>query len=393
MTGWHATSLVTRRELTQRIREKSFLVSTIISIVIIGVVALLPTFLGDGPDELAVGAVGADPQALARALEQTTEGSDDLRIEARSLDSEADARRRVGDGTLDAALVGRSHVIVDEELSPELRAALQTTAQQRQVLNAFEDAGAPPAEALEALEPPRVEVEALNPPSPHRDDRRTVATIGAFLLFGQIFGYSFWVSMGVVEEKSSRVVEVLLAKIRPSQLLAGKVIGIGVLGLIQLAAIAIFGIAIALITDVIEIPPGTIGTIGLVFLYFIVGYAFYSCAFAVAGAIVSRQEELQSTTAPLSLMLYASFFLAFFALNNPDSVMSRVASFFPASAPLTMPQRVAYGSASALEAVLSIALSIGVTALLIPLAARLYSGAILRMGAQVKLKEAWRSAA
>ena len=385
--------LVMRRELGERIREKSFLVSTIISVAIIGVVALLPSFLGDGPDEVTVGAVGDDPRAVATALEETTKSSDELRVEARNFESEEQARRAVEGGDIDAALIGATSVVVDEELSPELRAVLQTTAQQAQVLDAFADAGVDSEQSSRALEPARIDVEAINPPSPHRDDRRTVATIGAFLLFGQIFGYGFWVSMGVVEEKSSRVVEVLLSKIRPSQLLAGKVIGIGILGLVQLAAIAAFGITIALITDVIEIPPGTVGTIGLVFLYFIIGYAFYSCSFAVAGAIVSRQEELQSTTAPLSLMLYASFFLAFFALNNPDSVMAQVASYVPASAPLTMPQRVAYGSASGLEAALSIALSLAVTALLIPLAARLYSGAILRMGGQVKLKEAWRQAA
>jgi ABC-2 type transport system permease protein len=361
--------------------------------VIIGVVALLPSFLGDGPDELTVGAVGAESKAVAEGLEETSRSSDDLNVEARDFESEAQARRAVESGNIDAALIGPTSVIVDEELSSDLRAVLQTTAQQAQVLDAFASTGVDAEEARDALEPARIDVEALNPPSPHREDRRTVATVGAFLLFGQIFGYGFWVSMGVVEEKSSRVVEVLLSKIRPSQLLAGKVIGIGILGLVQLAAITVVGILIAIVTDVIEIPPGTVGTIGLVFLYFIIGYAFYSCAFAVAGAIVSRQEELQSTTAPLSLMLYASFFLAFFALSNPDSMVARVASYVPASAPLTMPQRVAYGGASGLEAGLSIALSVAVTALLIPLAARLYSGAILRMGGQVKLKEAWREAA
>jgi ABC-2 type transport system permease protein len=393
MSRWQATRLVMRRELGERIREKSFLVSTGISVLIIGVVALLPSFLGDGPDELTVGAVGAEQQVLAHALEDSTTGSDDLRIEARDVGDEAEARREVEAGNIDAALIGESRVVVDEELTPDFRALLQTTLQQDRILEAFADAGVDQERAQQAISPARIEVEELNPPSPHRDDRRTVAAVGAFLLFGQIFGYGFWVSMGVVEEKSSRVVEVLLSKIRPSQLLAGKVIGIGILGLVQLAAIAAFGIAIALITNVIELPPGTIGTVGLVFLYFIIGYAFYSCSFAVAGAIVSRQEELQSTTAPMSLMLYASFFLAFFALSNPDSVMAQVASYVPMSAPLTMPQRVAYGSATGVEAALSIALSIAVTVLLIPLASRLYSGAILRMGSQVKLKEAWRSAA
>jgi ABC-2 type transport system permease protein len=391
MSSWQAIRLVAWRELYERVRERSFLLSTAFSILVIGAVALIPAFTGDGPAEFTVGIVGEESQPLGRALE--TGDTDDWRISTRAIADPEAAREAIEAGDLDAAIVDGRRVIVDETIDDTLRVAVQMTAQQLTIANELAAAGADPQATGAALDPAPLDVDPINPPDPNQDDRGTVAGIGAFLLYGQLFGYGYWVSMGVVEEKASRVVEVILSKVRPSQLLAGKVIGIGVLGFLQLIVISAVGLAIALVTDAIDIPPGTAGTIGLVFLYFIVGYAFYSCLFAVSGALVSRQEDLQTTIMPMSLLLFASFFLAFQALNDPGSTLARVASFIPASAPLTMPQRVALEQASGLEALLSMLLSIGVTALLIPLAGRLYSGAILRMGGQVKLKEAWRSAA
>jgi len=151
-------------------------------------------------------------------------------------------------------------------------------------------------------------------------------------------------------------VEVLLAAVRPVQLLAGKIIGIGLVGLLQL---------------------------------FILGYAFYSCLFAVAGAIVSRQEELQNTVTPLNLVLVASFFLAFSALQNPDGTLAQVASYLPPVAPLVMPPRVAGGTVPAWEVALSVLITLATIVALVPLAGRIYSGAVLRTGARVKLGAAW----
>jgi len=101
-----------------------------------------------------------------------------------------------------------------------------------------------------------------------------------------------------VEEKSTRVVEVLLAAVRPVQMLAGKIIGIGLVGLFQLAIIGVIGLAAAVASNTISFPPDAAGTIGSVRLWFLLGYAFYSSLFAVAGAIVSCQEGLQNTATP-----------------------------------------------------------------------------------------------
>ena len=196
----------------------------------------------------------------------------------------------------------------------------------------------------------------------------------------------------MVEEKASRVVEVVLSTIRPKNLLAGKVIGIGLLGLGNLLLTVGIGLGVAQVTGAIEVDGEIIGAAALALAWFMVGYAFYACAFACAGALVPRQEELQSTMTPLTLTILVAFFVAFAVLENPDGTLAHVTAFIPMTAPMTMPPRIAAGDAPAWEIVASLAVTIGASGALIPLAARIYSGGILRTGSSLKLREAWRAA-
>ena len=123
-----------------------------------------------------------------------------------------------------------------------------------------------------------------------------------------------------------------------------------------------------------------------------VGYAFYAAAFATAASLVSRQEDLQSVITPLTLVLLIGFFVSFGVVSDPDGTLAKVSSFIPPIAPMTMPPRIALGEASAVEIVGAFAVTIGATRCSIPLAARIYSGAVLRMGATIKLRDAWRAA-
>ena len=220
----------------------------------------------------------------------------------------------------------------------------------------------------------------------------TVAFVALLLLYGQLFGYGVWVASGVVEEKSSRVVEVLLSAIRARQLMAGKVLGIGLLGLLQLSCIGAIAVTLSLVTGSLNVPGQALLTLGVTLFWFALGFGFYASLFAVAGALVSRMEELQNAIVPLNLTILGSFFISIAAVNNPDSTLARVASLVPFSAPFAMPPRIALGSATVPEAIASAVLLVGATALAIPFAGRLYAGAILRIGARVKLRDAWRAA-
>jgi ABC-2 type transport system permease protein len=215
------------------------------------------------------------------------------------------------------------------------------------------------------------------------------------LLYGQLFGYGIWVASGVIEEKASRVVEMLLSAIRARQLLLGKIIGIGVLGLAQLLVISGFALTLALATGAIqtELFTTALGTIGLVIGWFILGFAFYATLFAAAGSLVTRMEELQNVIVPINLTILVSFFISIGALQDPNGRLQVLASLLPTSSALAMPVRIVVGAATPWQIVLSLVLLIGSTILLIPFAARLYSGAVLRTRGRVKIREAWRSAA
>lgn len=126
--------------------------------------------------------------------------------------------------------------------------------------------------------------------------------------------------------------------------------------------------------------------------WFVLGYALYACAFAVSGALVSRQEELQNAVAPLTLVVFAALFAAFAALNDPGGLVARVASFLPPTAPMVLPVRMILGGVAAWEVVASVVVTLAGIGLLVPFAARVYRGAVLRTGAKVRLREAYRAA-
>ncbi|MDP9401464.1 MAG: ABC transporter permease [Actinomycetota bacterium] len=116
--------------------------------------------------------------------------------------------------------------------------------------------------------------------------------------------------------------------------------------------------------------PTTRWAFAVVLAFFVVGYAFYAALFAVAGALVPRQEEIQQTSTPITIVLFASFFLSFAALNDPGSTLARVLSFVPPSAPMVLPVRLIAGEVAAWEVALGVALLVLASAALLVVAAR-----------------------
>ena len=386
--------LTARRELVERTkRDRSFLISTLITLAILIAIIFVPKLFGsDDPTEFDVGLVGSASQPLGQALSAQGEAAD-VRIRTSQPASAAEAEAAVRDGSLDLAVIDGRELVAEAEVDEQLNLLVQAASGSVRAQQTLQAAGVEPTEIQAALAPPPLPVRSLEPVDEDARSKRTIATVAVFLLYGQLIGYCFAVSMGVVEEKSTRVVEVLLAAVRPVQLLAGKIIGIGLVGLIQLAVIGAVGLVVAVASNAITLPPDAAGTIGSVLLWFLLGYAFYSSMFAVAGAIVSRQEELQNTAAPLNLLMIASFFVAFSSsVGGGDSTLAKVSSFLPPVAPLVMPVRIAGGNAALWEIGLSLAIMLASTVAVVVLAARLYEGAILRTGARVKLRDAWRGA-
>jgi ABC-2 type transport system permease protein len=393
MRTFDGIKLTARREVVERTRrDRSFLISTLVTLAILCAIIFLPKLFGSDDKQFDVGLVGTASQSLGPAL--TAQGDAvGVRIRLRQPASAAEAEAAVRDGSLDLAVVDGRQLVAKGEVDEQLNLLVQGASRAARAQQTLQGAGVAPDQIQAALAPAPLPVRSLEPVDEDARSKRAIATVAVFILYGQLIGYCFTVAMGVVEEKSTRVVEVLLAAVRPVQLLAGKIIGIGLVGLLQLAVIGVIGLALATASGAITIPPDAAPTIGSVLLWFLLGYAFYSSLFAVAGAIVSRQEELQNTATPLNLLMLASFFVAFStSISGADSTLAKVSTFLPPVAPLIMPIRVAGGDAAPWEIALSLAIMLVSTVVVVVLAARLYEGAILRTGARVKLRDAWRGA-
>ena len=249
--------------------------------------------------------------------------------------------------------------------------------------------GVRPEAAQRALAPPALHVRTLGGDD---EGRRGIAFVASLLLYLQLIVFGLAVASGVVEEKSSRVVEILLAAIPPRALLAGKILGIGVVGLLQLALTAVVGLAAASLSGAIELESDHLGVLGVVLVWFVLGYVLYAAIYAVAGVLVSRQEDMQSSSTPVTMILVAGYLVAFPVLEDPAGSLAVFTSLLPLTSPIVMPVRAVMGDAGAAEIAASLGLLVLAIALLIPLAARIYEGSVLRMGKPMKVREALRAA-
>ena len=381
--------VVARRDFRVRLRDKGFAISTAITVAVLSVFILIRAYGGAGTPTFDLGVVG-DTSTGSGAVSVGHQQGVVVRLHVYA--TRAQAERALLDGTVDGVLDG-DRLTGKNAVPPQLQSAVEAAAVGERIRGALSSAGVPGDQIAKALDPSPIAIDTLRPPDPHRESNAAVAFIGVLLLYGQLFGYGVWVATGVIEEKASRVVEILLATISPRQLLAGKVAGIGALGLIQLACIAGFAITLATVTHAISIPASALGAAALVLGWFVLGFAFYAGLFAVSGALVSRMEELQNAMVPINIIILVSFFISIGSLQDPNSPVAVIASLVPFSSALAMPVRIVLGAATGFQIAASVAILVGSTALLVPLAGRLYAGAVLRTGSRVKLRDAWRASA
>ncbi len=377
--------LVAGREISTRLRDKNFIISSIVIIVILIGVMAFQVVVGSGADEGRLGVVG-DASELGPAIEAQGEAVGvDVTIVA--LDDEDAARQAVEDEDVDGALIdgtGDDPRLLVKERDSTMEAVVNGAVAGVAIASELADAG------VDLTAVPEVAVTSLDE---GEDDgqRVVVALIGVGVLYGLLILFGQFVAQGVVEEKSSRVVELLLATMRPWQLLAGKILGLGVLGLAQIVVIGVIGVTGALAFDVVDVPGDLISTVVSVVLWFVLGYAFYASVFAVAASLVSRQEDLGSVLTPTTLVLVAGFFVGLQAAGDPDSTLATVTSYVPGLSPLVMPVRQAAGEAAAWEVGLAVVLMLVAIALVVRLGGRVYAGALLRTSGKTKLREALRA--
>jgi ABC-2 type transport system permease protein len=386
MNPRRSIALVAKRELREGLRSRAWRASLAIQVLLVAGLAIVAivTSGSDGPSKRSVAVVGAQGERIVtRARAEQAGYGIELSVERPS--ESAAARGAVSDGDADAALV-RGGLTVGEDPDATLVALLQNAARVIGGEERLRQAGLSRAQAEAALSPPPLRTTEVEPSG--GQGGTGLAFLGALLLYVAIITFGYAIASSVVAEKSSRVVEVILSAIRPAQLLAGKVIGVGLLGLVQIALITAIGLAIALVGGNVSLPSSTPETAVLVLVYFVLGYAFYGCAFAGVASLVSRQEDAQSTTMPLLVILIGSYLATNSALSNPDGGLAQIGTFLPPMAPMLVPGRAAQGALPVWELTASLALMAISILIVVRLAARIYDRSVLRFGTPMKLREA-----
>ncbi len=390
-----ATLLVARREIVQRFRGKAWYVSTVIAVLAVLAVGIIARFVNiDDRTGVDVVVVDGAPAQLAEVLPQLGDVSN-YDIEVTDAPDAAAARRALDDGDADVALVpdddGGTALYagdVDGGLQPLLQQAWTSAGVQAGLV----DAGVSPDEIEAIIGANGLTAESIDPDGD--DDGDDLSTlIGMFssiALFIAVQIYGSYILMGVVEEKATAVVEVLLARVRATALLTGKVIGIGLVALAQLTIIVACAVG-ALAISGAEIPSALWTALPSMLIWFVGGFGMYSFLYAMAGAMVSRQEDAQAAATPVTMLLMAVYLSVFIFAYDPDLTVARVLSLIPPFTPLIMPLRVAAGSASVVEILVSIAGMALATALVAVYAGRIYTNLVLRRGARIGWTEALRS--
>lgn len=353
---WRAVGIVAQREITVNLRSKAYVISA--AIVLLGALAAV-IFSSVGPQLFQ----STTTVAVVAETEEAVEGLDDTEVTVVS--SEDEARELVAAEEVDAAVLPSDApsgiLVLGERETPEsLVAAL-------------------------SLSP---EIELLDPTAPNPGILYLIS-LGfglVFMMASMSFGYG--IAGSVVEEKQTRIVEILLASVPAKALLAGKIIGNSLLAFVQIALIAAVVLIGGAVTDNAVIVDGLGTPIAWFVGLFTVGFVLMASLFAAAAAMVSRSEDLGSTTTPIMMLVMLPYFAIILFNSNP--VALQVMSFVPFSAPVAVPMRAYLGQMQWWEGLLSFGIVLATTVLVVTIAGRVYERSLLRTGKPVKLREALR---
>jgi ABC-2 type transport system permease protein len=389
MNGVRQTCLVAAREIRERGHSRAFVASLALMLVAVAGAIALPTLLDTGPGTKDVGLTGETPASLTAAL-QLHGAAVDTTVRTHVYDTRAAGESAVRDGDIDVLVVDAQQLEWRKRADEQLKAIVTGAIQLVAVRNRAEAAGMDPDRLLEIVEPVPVTNVELGQIDGRSPDDETAAFLMTMVLFFAISTYGAMVLSGVVEEKSSRTVEVLLARMPARNLLAGKIAGIGLLGLAQVAATAIVALISASLSDSFDVPAVRGSVIAWAVVWFVFGYALYATVFGTLGSLASRTEDASSVTGPVSVILVIAFLASFAAIGSADSTWARLVSWFPITAPLAMPNRIGMGLAAWWDPLLAASLTLAAIAGLVVVGGRVYARAILHTGGMLSLGQAWR---
>jgi ABC-2 type transport system permease protein len=346
--------LVAEREIIARVRSRAFLISTGFMLVAVLASVIIGGIVSGQDHSTPVAAVGSTAQKL----------SDVPGLKITTVPDRQHAVELIKDGTVDAAIVP------DDSNQTGVKIIAEKTS---------------PDELVQLL--------SVKPPVQLLDESGMSPMVRYFAALG--FGIVFFISamtfggtiaQSVVEEKQTRIVEILLSTIPASVLLTGKIIGNSLLAfgqVVLLGACAVIGLTVTGDTTLLSMLGAPIAWF---VVFFVIGFVLLAAMYASAASLVSRQEDVQSVLMPITMLVTIPYFLVIFF--NDNSLVITIMSYVPFSAAVGMPFRMFVSEASWWEPLLSLVILIACAAGVIMLASRIYSNALLRVGARVSLRDA-----
>ena len=388
--GLHRIWIVAAREIRERARTRAFQLSTLAVVIAMALLVVLPSTLSSGTKTYRVGLAGTVAAGTSDALAAQAEAAD-VRVQTTSYDTVGAGEQAVRDRKIDVLLVDGTGLEWRRQSNATLATLVGNAVQVVRIRDRAAQQGISMQQVASLLAPVALSSRQLGATSGLGENAQDVALIAMVLLFMAVLMYGNLVLTGVVQEKQTRVAEVMLARMPPRELLAGKVLGIGALGFAQFTLIVATAAVSLTMVDAADTPRVPASIWAWLVIWFVLGYAFFSVVYAALGALASRVEDASSAAAPISVVIGFCYVAGFAAIESPDSTLTTVLSFVPATAPIVMPVRITLTTVPAWQ-IIAAALLTGATVwLLVRLAGRVYAGAVLRSGTRIPLRVAWRA--
>ncbi|MFI6693192.1 ABC transporter permease [Streptomyces sp. NPDC050433] len=390
LSARRAVGLVAKREINSRMRTKSFVLSTLGLALALGVYTLIILFSKEGPTKVGL---DRDTAALRPMLTAVADRGTDFGFEFVTVDGDR-AETLLRDGDVSAVISGDTAdltMTVERETDEDLLAIVNAAVTEERTTRELEREGVDPVDFAERVASSALETRTLEPTGNSAAEQFALILSSTGLLYFFFVIYGIMLAQGVVEEKTSRVVELLLSSIRPWQLLAGKLIGVAVVGVTQLVLLGGAAVVLAEGTGAISLPTAVAGTLLTVGVWFLLGFFLFAAMLAAAAARVSRQEDLQAVVQPVMVLITTPFVLgiALLSKNAHDPVIEWL-SLLPPLSPILMPARMVLGIAPAWQVAVSLVLAVAALAGLTRIAGRMYANSVLRSGSRVPLADSLR---
>lgn len=380
-----AWKVVAEREIATRIRQKSFIYSALAMVVGIIVTVVLTSLLGGRPTDHTVGVTDqASAEIVASASTIVERADEDSSALAREFSSTEAAEQAVRDGDVDAALILTDdgyEIVGDQEIDSTLSSALSASASTATLTANADQQG---VDLDELQSGAAVSERLLDVEEDDAGARLLVSLVFVLLFYLTAVTFGMTIAQSVVQEKESRVVEILAAAVPIRALLWGKIVGNTILALLQIVLLAVAGVASLAAVGETSLLSAIGPAVGWYIVFFILGFVALAGLWAVAGSLASRQEDLGSTTMPGQVILFAPYMIAFTAGESVKTVVSML----PVVSAMLMPSRIAEGGVPAWQIGVALAVNVIGAILLVRFAARLYERTLMRTERKIGFGEA-----